>query len=180
MTTQASETVEALEAEIAELSRRRSEALAQIQRAETRFAELEELRTEFSPKAFSGNQSAARELEAIEDEHDTLARSVRVARSALPEFERMLEAARTKATEARKDVHRTRREALLAESRELDAERDELSRRLHEVLEKQDGLYFDALQELNAYDQDAANRTISHGHYPIQGFLAGAFSRWLA
>lgn len=180
MTTQTNETIEALEAEIGELKRRREEALGQIRRAETRFGELEELRTEFSPKAFSGDEAAARELEAIEDEHDVLARSVRVARSALPEFERMLEEAKGKLAEERLEVHRARRQALLTQAGELDAERDELARRLHEILDKQDGLYFDALQELNSYDQDAANRTISHGYYPIRDYLTGAFSRWLA
>ncbi len=78
--------MEELEAEIDELSRRRAEAGAQIRHAEERFEELEERRSALSPKTFSGDKEAAAELEQVEDEHDRIARSSRVARRACYEL----------------------------------------------------------------------------------------------
>ncbi len=171
--------VEALEAEAADLSRRRAEALAQIRSAEERFGELEERRTALSPKAFSGDAEAAAELERVEEEHDRLARSVRVARSAVPEFDRMLEDARKKRTEAARDVHRERYAELQRQSAALDPERDELGKRLAEVLDKQADLHLDMVNEVRqSGDGDGANSMFVSGN-GTRDWLELTFARWL-
>jgi chromosome segregation ATPase len=171
--------VEAIEEEIEELTRRRAEALAQIQRAEVRFSELEERRAVLAPKTFSGDEEATAELEGLEDEHDQLARSVRVARAAVPEFEKMIAEAEERASEARTDIYRQRYEALYEEARALDDERDELARRLVEVLEKQSSLNNDASQALRYYNGDQAN-ALSMGFRPaVQSFVDQTFYKWL-
>ncbi len=161
------------------LQRRVDEATAQIQRAEVRFSELEERRAVLSPKTFSGDEEATAELEEVEDEHDQLARSVRVARSAVPEFEKMLAEARARAAEARTDIHRERYQALTAEGDALTPKIEELGRELNELLEKRAALYHDAAQELRYYDGDGAN-ALSMGVRPaVQDFIDGTFYRWL-
>jgi len=169
----------AAEEEVDELSRRRAEALAQIQRAEVRFSELEERRAILSPKTFSGDKKATAELEALEDEHDQLARCVRVARSAVPEFEKMIAEAKARADEARTDIHRERYQALIAEADALTPRIEELGGELAELLEKRGALYHDASQKLRYYDGDQAN-ALSLGVRPaVQDFIDGTFYKWL-
>ncbi len=170
--------VERLEAEIDELSRRRGEAVAQIRHAEERFEELEERRSALSPKTFSGDKEAAAELEQVEDEHDRIARSSRVARSAVPEFDKMIAEARERLAEAREQVHREKANALYRQSAELDPKRDELARQLFEVLEEQARIDSDRMQEVRLFDQEEANRRAVAGD-GVAEWLRGAFARWL-
>ncbi len=171
--------VERLEAEIDELSRRRAEALAQIRSAEERFGELEERRAALSPKVFSGDEEARGELEDLEDEHDALARSVRVAKSAVPEFDKMIAEARKKRAEAARDVHRERYAELQRQSAALDPERDELGKRLAEVLAKQAGLHLGMVNEVRqSGDGDEANRMFVSGN-GTRSWIEDRFSRWL-
>ncbi len=170
--------VERLEAEIDDLSLRRREALARIRSAEARFEELEERRASISPKVFSGDEGARGELEDLEDEHDALARSVRVAKSAVPEFDKMIAEARERLAEAREQVHREKADELYRQSAELDPKRDELARQLFEVLEEQARIDSDRMQEVRLFDQDAANRRAVAGD-GVAEWLRGAFARWL-
>ncbi len=171
--------VERLEAEIDELSRRRAEALAQIRSAEERFGELEERRAALSPKVFSGDEEARGELEDLEDEHDALARSVRVAKSAVPEFDKMIAEARKKRAEAARDVHRERYAELQRQSSALDGERDELAGRLVEILDKQADLHLGMVNEVRqSGDGDEANRMFVSGN-GTRDWLELMFARWL-
>ncbi len=171
--------VERLEAEIDELSRRRGEALAQIRSAEERFGELEERRAALSPKVFSGHVEARGELEDLEDEHDALARSVRVAKSAVPEFDKMIAEARKKRAEAARDVHRERYAELQRQSSALDGERDELAGRLVEILDKQADLHLGMVNEVRqSGDGDEANRMFVSGN-GTRDWLELMFARWL-
>ncbi|MDP9480483.1 MAG: hypothetical protein M3R38_33285 [Actinomycetota bacterium] len=170
--------VERLEAEIDELSRRRGEALARIRSAEERFEALEERRAALSPKVFSGHVEARGELEDLEDEHDALARSVRVAKSAVPEFDKMIAEAKERLAEAREQVHREKADALYRQSAELDPKRDELARQLFEVLEEQARIDSDRMQEVRLFDQEEANRRAVAGD-GVAEWLRGAFARWL-
>ncbi len=171
--------VEEIEEEIDELDRRRGEALTQIQRAEERFRELEERRVVLAPKIFSGDKKAGIELESLEDAHDQLSRSVRVARSAVPEFERMLEEAEARAKEGREEIHRERYKALIGEANDLTPEIEGLAKGLAVLLEKRDALYFDASQELRYYDGDRANKLSQGLQLGTGDFLDGIFSQWL-
>ena len=170
--------VDRLDAEIGELKGQRDQATAQLRSAERLFEELEERRGVLSPKTFAGDEEAVRELQEVEDEHDRIARSARVARSALPEFDRMLKEAKEKLEEAEKDVHSEKAAELLREGEALDAERDELGKRLFEVLRKQEDLYFGAHSEVRYYDGDQANRMYVSGD-GVREWLEAKFERWL-
>lgn len=180
MTTQTDEQsllveVEALDAEIEELERQKREALAVIRRAERRFEELDEQRRKLSPKTFSGDSSACLELEGVEDEHETLDRSVRVANSAVPEFDRMLEETKAKRREAQGNVHRERYRILSEELSEVASERDEVAARLQQLLKRQAELRGGMAQEMRQWDQEQANRMAVDGMSANRTWLEGAF-----
>jgi len=87
-------------------------------------AELEARRKELAPRTFSGDEQAKLELEGVEDEHDEIARTPRVAEAA--EKERL--------THAQAQVHRANYERLLEEQSKLEDEAEEL---LKQYLDKQ-------------------------------------------
>lgn len=183
MTTQTDEQsllieVEALDAEIEELERQKREALAVIRRASRRFEELDEQRRKLSPKTFAGDSGACLELEAVEDEHETLNRSVRVANSAVPEFDRMLEETKAKRREAQKDVHRQRHQTLAGELEETRVERDELADRLQETLDRHAKIKSQMLQELYQWDPETANRSASESLTENEIWAEKRFGRW--
>jgi chromosome segregation ATPase len=184
MTTQTEEQnllarVTELDAEIEELEHRRDEALGVIRSAYKCFEELDDYRRQLSPRAFSGDSDASLELEAIEDEYETLSRSVRVANSAVPEFERMLSEARAMRRKTQESVHRERYRLLLEERCSLDAERDELGQRLLEVLEKRGELDNRIQAEIRQWDGDEANDYILASMNANQNWLNEEFRQWL-
>ncbi len=179
-------TIEDLEArvsevdeEIAELSRRRNEAADTIRRAQRRFEELAERRKVLSPMSFSGDEDASSRLESLEDEHDALARSVRVAESALPEFERFLRAAKERRDEAQVAVHKARAAGIYAKLKRIEDKRDALAAQLDEVLEEHQDASGDYSQAVRLYDGDAANRMASAAAGRYRRWFGDAFSRWL-
>ena len=173
------EWLEAIEKEEEELARRRTEALTRIRQAGTRFEELEERRAVLAPLTFSGDEKATAELEAVEDEHDRLVRAVGVARAALPEFERMLEEADKRSSEARADIHRVRYRAHKAEADALTLKMDELAEELCELIEKRNSLFSDASQELRYFDPDEANGMAVRGGSRGRDWLENRFAQWL-
>ncbi len=173
-------TVETLEAEIAELERRRGQALAQIRRAERRFEELEARRSALAPRTFAGDEGAAEELRELEDEHDRLARSVRLARSAAPQFGRMIADLKERREQARRAVHMERYGALLDEREALTPRAAELAKELKEVLDRQGSLYADAGQELRkAGEGDQANTLLLNGPSATKSWLEERLWPWL-
>ena len=171
--------VEELDEEIGELERRKDEALGVIQRAERRFEELDEHRRQLSPRAFSGDSDASLELAGVEDEYETLSRSVRVANSAVPEFEGMLEEAKAKRRETQESVHRERYRMLLEERSDLDAERNELGHRLLDVLRKRGELDNRIQSEIRQWDGDEANDYVLLSMNANQTWLNEEFREWL-
>ncbi len=170
--------VDRLDAGIEELERQRAQAIAQMRRTERRFEELEKRRSVLSPKTFAGDKKATEELEALEDEHDELARSSRVAKAAIPEIDRMLEELREQRTQAQRDVHMHRESELAREADSLNEERDELAGRLYEILERQDEFHAKMIQAVSRYDQDRANGMVTSEH-PNRAWLRHTFSRWI-
>nr|MDP9474517.1 hypothetical protein [Actinomycetota bacterium] len=119
------------------------------------------------------------ELEDLEDEHDALARSVRVAKSAVPEFDKMIAEAKERLAEAREQVHRERYAELQRQSAALDPERDKLAKRLVEILDKQADLHLGMVNEVRqSGDGDEANRMFVSGN-GTRSWIEDRFSRWL-
>ena len=112
----------------------------------------------------------------MEDEHDRLARSVRVAESALPGFDGMLEDLKGRRERARRAVHERRYGDLLAERDALTPRAEELAKELREVLERQASLYADAGQDLRqSGEHDRANAMHVNGMAATRGWLEQRF-----
>ncbi|MBA3474691.1 MAG: hypothetical protein H0T57_15970 [Rubrobacter sp.] len=171
--------VDELDGEIEELELRKEEALAVIRRARGRFEELDEQRKELSPKTFFGDAAASLELEVVEDEHEALNRSVRVAESAAPEFERMLEEVRATRRETQSNVHRERYRILSEELSEIDLKRDDLAQQLKEIIEERGRLISAMSGEMNSYDQEQANRMATDYVGAERYWLNEEFGQWL-
>jgi chromosome segregation ATPase len=172
--------VEDLALEVEELEGQLRDATSQIARAQQRFAELDERRTSLAPHAFRGDSKAQLEVEALEAEHDELKRNTRVTRAAAPELAKMLEDAKERLKDARREAHKARAGEVRQEMEALDPERDKLAGQLLEVLEKQSSLRGEYIQALNLYDQDAANSLATDvGGGPHARWLKQVFKRWL-
>ncbi len=134
--------VEEASAEIAELERRRDEALLSVRRAEKRFAEIADRRTALSVAAFTGDEKATLELEGLEDEHEVLARSSSIASDAIPQLEGMIADAKEKLQKVQFAVAKRkateRREAL----NRLHARRNEAADALEALLQEEEKSFF--------------------------------------
>ncbi len=124
-----------------------------------------------SPKSFSGDEDATRELEELENEYDLLARTVRLAESALPEFERMLSEARARRKEAQEQVYRARAEQIRDTIAPVEERLDRLAQEVHDALEERARLTSDLMRAEQLYDPDGANALASAS--------VGAQGRWL-
>jgi len=88
--------------------------------------ELEARRKELAPKTFSGDEKAKLELEGLEDEHDEISRTTRVAKAAVPEFEKMVGECEERLAQAERAVHKAHHERLRDELTEREQEAEEL------------------------------------------------------
>ncbi len=129
--------VEEAAGELADLERRRDEALLSVRKAERRFEEIAARRTELSVAAFAGDEKATLELEGLEDEHEVLARSSSIASDAIPQLEGMIADAKERLEAAEFAVRKrqaTERRKVLEEIR---ARRDKAADDLEAVLEEE-------------------------------------------
>jgi len=179
-------TVEGLEAKAQEISQQVDELAAQLRdaqggiaRAQARFAELDSERKQLAPRTFQGDSKAQLELEALENEHDEVARTTRVARAAEPELARMLEEHKAELQAARRAIHAAKASAISKEVEALAPERDRLADELIEVLKRQSELLGDQGDEVRFYDGDRANNLELYRQRAGGDWLRKRFSRWL-
>src|SRR5215210_343395 len=170
---------EEISQEVDELASQLRDADSQIAKAKARFAQLDEERKVLAPKVFGGDSKAQLELEALEDEYDETARSVRVAEAARPELARMLEEAKARLKASRRAIHEAKAWAITSEIKSLDGERDAAADRLVEVLEKQQKLRSAHIHEVNSFDQDQANALVTNPNIKPGYWIKQRFSRWL-
>lgn len=171
--------VEALEEQISDLRHQRRQALQRAQEAEQRLEKLDGPRVELAPAAFRGDETAARNLEVIENEAQELVRTIQLGRSAASEFERMVEEAKEKLSEARREIVRQRYIALCREDDELRQKCDELAAELTALLEKRASLRWKMVEAVRAYDPDEANNLAAQRRGPTKRWIEGKFGRWL-
>ena len=165
--------------EVDELAAQLRDAQGGIARAQARFAELDSERKQLAPRTFQGDSKAQLALEALEDEHDEVARNVRVAQSAEPELARMLEEHKAELQAARRAIHAAKASAISKEVEALAPERDRLADELIEVLKRQSELLGDQGDEVRFYDGDRANNLELYRQRAGGDWLRKRFSRWL-
>ncbi len=160
---------EEIAAEVQTFEQQLRDARAQIARAQARFAQLDQERKRLAPKTFGGDSKARVELEALEDEHDEIARATRVARAAEPELAKMLADARERLSAVNVEIRKARAREINYELKEIEQRRDEAATALEEVLKEHSEAAARYEAAVRAYDGDTANQLavgFSRGHIP--------------
>ena len=162
--------------EIERLEVQHEEALVQLREAERELEELNELRIELAPAAFTGNKVADNNLMVLECEASKLTRGARLARNAAKEFERRLEAARKRQVEERRRLARERFEELAVERYELGVEAEKAMSMLLRALERYEPIHSEQVACARDFEDDSRKnppRTI------IRAWLVSRFREYL-
>ena len=162
--------------EIERLEVQHEEALVQLREAERELEELNELRIELAPAAFTGDKVADNNLMVLECEASKLTRGARLARNAAKEFERRLEAARKRQVEERRRLARERFEELAVERYELGVEAEKAMSMLLRALERYEPIHSEQVACARDFEDDSRKnppRTI------IRAWLVSRFREYL-
>ncbi len=170
--------VERLEGKVENLAGQLASARQSAREAEQEIGAISARRKDIGLSVFEGDAAAQRELADLRARAASAEETLEVSAGASEQLERRLGEAKGVLTEARVRVHHERYAELQRQSAALDPERDELAKRLREILDKQADLYFDMQNVVRQYDGDRANRMFVSGD-GLRDWLEGTFARWL-
>jgi hypothetical protein len=163
--------------EIERLEVQHEEALVQLREAERELEELNELRIELAPAAFTGDKVADNNLMVLESEASKLTRGARLARNAAKEFEHRLEAARKRRVEERRRLARERFEELVVERYELGVEAEKAMSALLRVLERYEPIHSEQVACARDFEDDS--RTKNPPRALIRAWLVSRIREYL-
>jgi hypothetical protein len=163
--------------EIERLEVQHEEALVQLREAERELEELNELRIELAPAAFTGDKVADNNLMVLESEASKLTGGARLARKAAKEFERLLEAARKRRVEERRRLARERFEELAVERYELGIEVEKAMSMLLRALERYEPIHSEQVACARDFEDDS--RTKNPPRALIRAWLVSRFREYL-
>jgi DNA repair exonuclease SbcCD ATPase subunit len=163
--------------EIEQLEVQHEEALVQLREAERELEELNELRIELAPAAFTGDKVADNNLMVLESEASKLTRGARLARNAAKEFERRLETARKRRVEERRRLARERFEELAVERYELGVEAEKAMSMLLGVLERYEPIHSEQDACARGFEEDSRTKNLPRSL--IRAWLVSRFREYL-
>ncbi len=170
---------ERLEGEVENLAGQLASARRSTQEAEREIGTVKARRRELGLAVFREDPEAVEELAELRSRAARAEETLEVSVGASEQLERRLGEAKKELAEARVKVHRERYDELYRESAALDPERDELAKRLAEILDKQADLHLDMVNEVRqSGDGDEANRMFVSGN-GTRDWLELTFARWL-
>ncbi len=183
MTTQnaqgAAAEVERLEGEVENLAGQLASARQSARDAEHELGTISARRKEIGLSVFEGDEAAQRELADLRARAASAEEALEVSGGASEQLARLLEEKKKALAQARVRVHREKADELQRQSSALDGERDELGKRLAEVLNLQADLYHDQVQAVRESGYgDQANSMFLSGDGG-RAWLELMFSRWL-
>ncbi len=171
--------VERLEGEAENLAGQLASARRSARDAEQELETVSARRKEIGLAVFREDEEAVAELAELRARATSAEETLEVSGGASEQLERRLAETKKALTEARVRVHRERYAELQRQSSALDPERDELAKRLAEVLDKQADLHLDMVNEVRQTgDHDSANSMFVSGN-GTRDWLELAFARWL-
>ncbi len=136
-------------------------------------------RKEIGLAVFREDAEAVEELAELRARATSAEETLEVSGGASEQLERRLGEAKDALAEARVRVHREKADELYRQSAALDAEREELGKRLAEVLDRQADLHHDRVQAVRqSGNSDQANSMFLSGN-GTRDWLELMFSRWL-
>src|SRR5215212_3025514 len=134
--TKRNDIVAQLEEEITRLEEQQTSALAESEAADHKLEDIHSRSVALAPAAFSGETKAEEELAALEAEAAALSRTIRVAKDAASEFEKVIGATKEELAGERRLIARERFEELRRERAALGEEAEEAMEALIETLSK--------------------------------------------
>ncbi len=171
--------VERLEGEVENLAGQLASARRSTQEAEHEIGTISARRKEIGLAVFREDPEAVEELAELRSRAASAEETLEVSVGASEQLERRLGEAKKELAEARVRVHHEKYGELQNQSAALDAERDELGKRLAEVLGRQADLYHDQVQAVReSGDGDQANSMFLSGDGG-RAWLELMFARWL-
>ncbi len=170
---------ERLEGEAERLAEQLSSARQSARDAEQELGMISARRKEIGLAVFREDPAAVEELAELRSRAASAEETLEVSVGASEQLGRRLGEAKEALAEARIRVHREKYGELQNQSAALDAERDELGKRLAEVLDRQADLHLGMVNEVRqSGDGDEANRMFVSGN-GTRDWLELMFSRWL-
>ncbi len=171
--------VERLEGEVSNLAEQLASAQRSARDAEQEIRAISARRKSLGLAVFQEDPEAVEELAGLRTRAASAEETLEVSVGASEQLERRLGEAKEALAEARIRVHREKADELYRQSAALDAERDELGKRLAEVLDRQADLYHDQVQAVRETgDVDQANSMFLSGDGG-RDWLELTFARWL-
>ncbi len=171
--------VERLEGEVENLAGQLASARRSARGAEQELETVSARRKEIGLAVFREDPEAVAELAELRARATSAEETLEVSAGASEQLERRLGEAKKQLAEARVRVHHEKYGELQNQSAALDAERDELGKRLAEVLDRQADLHLDMVNEVRQSGAgDEANRMFVSGN-GTRGWLELTFARWL-
>ena len=170
--------VERLEGEVEGLVGQLASAHRSAREAEQEIGAMSARRKEIGLAVFREDEEAVEELAELRSRAASAEETLEVSVGASEQLERRLGETKKALAEARIQVLRERYSELYRQSSELDPERDELVRRLAEILDRQSDLHLDMVNAVRQYDGDGANGMFLSGD-GTRDWLELAFARWL-
>ncbi len=183
MTTQnaqgAAAEVQRLQGEVENLAGQLASARRSTQEAEREIGTVKARRKEIGLAVFREDPEAVEELAELRSRAASAEETLEVSAGASEQLERRLGEAKKALTEARVRVHHEKYGELQNQSAALDAERDELGKRLAEVLDRQADLHLGMVNEVRQSGAgDEANSMFVSGN-GTRDWLELTFARWL-
>ncbi len=171
--------VERLEGEAERLAEQLASARQSARDAEQEIGTISARRKEIGLAVFREDPAAVEELAELRARATSAEETLEVSGGASEQLERRLGEAKKELAEARVRVHREKYGELQNQSAALDAERDELGKRLAEVLGRQADLHLDMVNEVRQSGAgDEANSMFVSGN-GTRDWLELTFARWL-
>jgi chromosome segregation ATPase len=170
---------ERLEGEAERLAEQLASARQSAREAEREIGTVKARRKEIGLAVFRKDPAAVEELAELRARATSAEETLEVSGGASEQLERRLGEAKDALAGARIGVHREKADELYRQSAALDAEREELGKRLAEVLDRQADLHHDRVQAVRQTgDHDRANSMFVSGN-GTRDWLELTFARWL-
>ncbi len=171
--------VQRLEGEVENLAGQLASARQSARGAEQEIGTISARRKEIGLAVFREDPEAVEELAELRSRAASAEETLEVSVGASEQLGRRLGEAKEALAEARIRVHREKADELYRQSAALDAEREELGKRLAEVLDRQADLHHDRVQAVRqSGDHDRANSMFVSGN-GTRDWLELVFARWL-
>jgi chromosome segregation ATPase len=177
--TEVEPTTQQLEDRVKGLEEQVLKAQEVTRRTRARLAELAAKQREISPDVLSGSEQARADLDKLEQEQEKIEHSSRIAQSATPELQRMLEAAKQELAQERRSEAQIHASKAYKRVKDLENRRAALVHDIDHVLREHAKAYGEYIAAVREYSPEQANNLASNRVGMSGRWIKAAFAKWL-